>query len=135
MRAPSFDEIKAAINLDVTAQPKARERWRFVIEGTVASDQRDGAGGHYVSVLTETMPDGKLWSQNVYLGACASMDRLPDPEPRWQAGDVVRSATGVALVCLRDGQRLMWDAPLLGSRYELDVPARPLTRLVPEVQS
>jgi hypothetical protein len=57
-------------------------------------------------------------------------ERLPDPEPDWQSGDVVRDADGDVLVRRADGR---WTFGY--DTFEDKTAVRPLVRLVPEVKA
>lgn len=105
--------------------PEAGHRVRVTIEGEVYEAKPHGiriANEYGIFVYYNNNSSGYA------TGYTATVERLPDPEPEWQPGDVVRDAGG------RTFMRTDCDEwrDFCG-KYFLDKDlTRPVTRLVPE---
>ena len=99
--------------------PKPGERWRVTIEGEITD-----ASGVWVDLGSQCF--------KVSEGA---WERLPDPEPEWQPGNLVLDAAGDIWrrrpADAEKADRYPWEMVGDGWYPESD-PVRPLTRLVRE---
>ena len=95
------------------------------------------AGHQVTATITGTVTEHGIFADfaNVDGWTVARFDvtwtRLPDPEPDWQPGDVVRDADGDLYERTSD-PRLVWRG--VGCHWDDDDLKRPLVRLVPEVR-
>lgn len=67
-------------------------------------------------------------------GATRTWERLPDPEPEWQEGDMVMDAEGRPFRRGKSRASGQWDWQYGCAVVPAHYPVRPLTRLVPEVR-
>jgi hypothetical protein len=106
--------------------PQVGERWRYTRDVTITKILGPGS----VRVRQDNLDHDRLIDLCTEVG---TWERLPDPEPDWQVGDIALDADGHAW------QRWpmdMWSVPgvMSGPRRLDSSMARPLTRLVPEVR-
>lgn len=101
-------------------KPKPGERWRVTIEGEIRMAFEEGKGALI----------GALWQPF----AVGTWERLPDPEPEWQPGDLVLDARGEVWRRREPvdmyGVAYVWDS--FSNEYPSPdaTPVRPLRRLV-----
>lgn len=103
---------------------KVGQRWKAVREGSVIVGEVD----FITSSGVHLQPDG---ASVVALGAGDwSWERLPDPEPEYEVGAVVRGRNRVLYERTKDGR---W-TPQVPAGYSIadDLLPRPLTLLVPQ---
>lgn len=103
--------------MGVEFDPKHGERYRVTFEGVVRE-----AWGLRLS-------DGHTIAENTIREAATSVERLPDPEPEWQVGDVAIDGIGNRLVRSADGWTCVdpQDAEVSWFRDGDRGPYRPLT--------
>lgn len=108
-------------------KPKAGERWRITLEGEVLENSGD--------MVTMSSARGGLL---IYTDE-GTWERLPDPEPEWQPGDLVITASEAVLKRFEmryqsgSGLELVWGYS--GDRFPIFTEGsalRPLTRLIRE---
>ena len=99
-------------------RPTMNERVRVVLEGPVVAAIPDGF------VLGELADGGYIRPDSKHV---VSVERLPDPEPEWEPGDIAAVSSGRAYAYLGGGT---WRDTTTGVTYVHSIMPRPLTPLV-----
>lgn len=76
----------------MTEQRKPGERWRFVFEGVIDSDGDLDIRGDDRTSVRDT--DAGAYVNKRTFPRATSAERLPDPEPEWNHGDIADDSTG-----------------------------------------
>jgi hypothetical protein len=107
--------------------PRVGERWRVTIEGEVGEfDPRPDSR----SIVYDL--NGQRCVSWVPL-AYGTWERLPDPEPEWQVGDLALDARGKVIQRFPPDGGWVWGPPGgKKAQWGNSIPSRPLRRLVPE---
>ncbi len=101
-------------------RPRQGERVRVVLEGLVRGVNR---AGHFDIAGDRPFAATYIDSTQPHV---VSVERLPDPEPKWQVGDIVESPGAGLWTRVPEG----WRGTISGDIRDDDALWRPLTPLV-----
>lgn len=106
--------------------PRDGQRWSVTRTGIIVPGGRPG--------FRRMRVDGGPFGATLDI-AVGTWERLPDPEPEWQPGDLVLDAIGRILEFERDATSIYggrWRVVRTGGVVRSDLAPRPLRRLVAE---